>query len=59
MDTDNLEVEQLQQYLDKARNEVRSDIKMYKSQLEKNYLDFLTGMRMTCTKPVIWITNIG
>ena len=40
MDTDHLEVEQLQQYLDKARNEVRSDIKMYKSQLEKNYLDF-------------------
>ncbi len=40
MDTEHLEVEQLQQYLDKARNEVRSDIKMYKSQLEKNYLDF-------------------
>lgn len=40
MDTDNLKIEQLQQYLDKARNEVKSDIKMYKGQLENNYLNF-------------------
>lgn len=40
MDTDNLKIEQLQQYLDKARNEVKSDIKMYKDQLENNYLNF-------------------
>lgn len=40
MDTDNLKIEQLLQYLDKARNEVKSDIKMYKGQLENNYLNF-------------------
>lgn len=40
MDTDNLKIEQLRQYLDKARNEVKSDIKMYKGQLENNYLNF-------------------
>ena len=40
MDKSDLRIEQLQQYLDKKKGVVESDIKEYNQQLEKNYLYF-------------------
>ena len=40
MDKSDLRIEQLQQYLDKKKGVVESDIKEYNQQLGKNYLHF-------------------
>ncbi len=40
MNTENLKIEKLQQYLDKKKGIVESNIKDYNGQLEKNYLYF-------------------
>ncbi len=40
MDKSDLRIEQLQQYLDKKKGVVESNIKEYSAQLESNYLYF-------------------
>lgn len=40
MNTDNLKIKRLQQYLDKERSIVKGDINGYNRQLENNYLHF-------------------
>lgn len=58
MDKSDLRIEQLQQYLDKKKGVVESDIKEYNQQLGKTIFISLTGMPMTCIRPVIWIRII-
>lgn len=53
MDKSDLRIEQLQQYLDKKKGVVESDIKEYNQQLGKTIFISLTGMPMTCIRPVI------
>lgn len=52
MDKSDLRIEQLQQYLDKKKGVVESNIKEYSTQLESNYL---YCMPMSCIRLIIWI----
>ncbi|MCS2305144.1 hypothetical protein NXX23_28800 [Bacteroides ovatus] len=59
MDKSDLRIEQLQQYLDKKKGVVESDIKEYNQQLGKNYLHFFDWHADDLYKvPVIWIRII-
>lgn len=58
MDKSDLRIEQLQQYLDQKKEVVESNIKEYSQQLGKTIFISLTGMPMTCIRPIIWIKII-
>ena len=55
MDKSDLRIEQLQQYLDKKKGVVESDIKEYNQQLGKTIFISLTGMPMTCIKSTCYM----
>ena len=53
MNKGDLKIERLQQYLDRQKGVVESNIKEYNQQLEKNYLYFFGCMPMICTRHII------
>lgn len=53
MDKGDLRIERLQQYLDKQKGVVESNIKEYNLQLKKIIFTSLAGMPMTCTRHII------
>ena len=52
MNKGDLKIERLQQYLDRQKGVVESNIKEYNQQLEKNFIS-LAGMPMICTRHII------
>lgn len=53
MNKGDLKIERLQQYLDRQKGVVESNIKEYNQQLEKTIFISLAGMPMICTRHII------